>query len=431
MIAESGWVAVVGSRRWVEVSLDGPVPAAELVAELVPLLEPADGRLPQSWGLVGPDGRRLDPGRSLAAQGVGGGAVLQLERLTSPAPAAPIDDVVDAVAAAVDREEGRWFHRLWQRTLVAAAAALLAGAGTAAAVDAVVARGDRSTAVGLSLLGAGVLLSSGAALAARGLREPGIGALLGLATLALWVAGAVDLALTAGLAPPAAAAAGLVAACAGALLPAALASEAMLAPAAGVVSAAAVPAVAAGVAAAAGGGLAQAASAVVVLALAALRFAPGVGGVPVLERLAARGDARVLTAAVPAGVAAALGTSAALVALAGGWFGRGLAAAALAAVLARGTRGRSAAVAVPPVAAVLVGLVALGLGLTRALLPGGIGAVAPPLLLAAVVLLVAGELAGRRALPSWVVRHAGKVEAAALVVSLLLAVGVMAGAGAG
>src|SRR5919199_1721647 len=126
-------VTVVGSRRRVDLALPGELPVAELLWELVDLLEePEGGRGTGRWGLVRMGGRELDGELGLGAQGVVDGALLFLRDLSRPAAPPVVDDYAEAVALAVDVRGGRWSPAAREDVLLAAALAWLAFGAAAA-----------------------------------------------------------------------------------------------------------------------------------------------------------------------------------------------------------------------------------------------------------------------------------------------------------
>ncbi|GIG20560.1 hypothetical protein Cch01nite_12840 [Cellulomonas chitinilytica] len=135
-----------GDRR-----LDLGVPGNVAVVEILPGLARALGQLDAAtahggYRLVTPDGTPLDAARSLVGQGVEDGTVLALEsgaRATAPRV---YDDVVEAVADAVESQYQPWTPRdsalgaAWGAVaLVVVSAALLLGADTASTMPPVLA----------------------------------------------------------------------------------------------------------------------------------------------------------------------------------------------------------------------------------------------------------------------------------------------------
>ena len=75
-------VTVVGARRRVDVTVPGGVGVAELIPDLLRLVEvspAAEDGTPAAWTLSRLDGRPLDPERSLAEAQVQDGDILRLQ----------------------------------------------------------------------------------------------------------------------------------------------------------------------------------------------------------------------------------------------------------------------------------------------------------------------------------------------------------------
>ncbi|GEL96321.1 type VII secretion integral membrane protein EccD [Cellulomonas composti] len=182
-----------GTRR-----IDLGVPGTVAVVDVVPGLARALGLLDTAtvyggYHLVTVDGVVLDPARSLTAEGVLDGSVLTLETGASRAEPRVYDDVVEAVADAVENRYRPWTPRdsalgaAWGAVaLVVAAALLLLAAGPTDPFPPV-----------LAAVGALLVLVSGAVVARVG-REPAAGHVL---VLAAGVPAAVA-GLTAGTAAP-------------------------------------------------------------------------------------------------------------------------------------------------------------------------------------------------------------------------------------
>ncbi|WP_024286911.1 type VII secretion integral membrane protein EccD [Cellulomonas sp. KRMCY2] len=123
-------VSVTAGDRSVDLGAPGNVPVAELVpglARTLGLLDPAT--VYGGFRLVRSDGATLDSDRSLQAQGVEDGAVLALESGAQVVQVRVYDDVVEAVADAVEGQYAPWTPQDSALTAVFAAAAfLLAGA---------------------------------------------------------------------------------------------------------------------------------------------------------------------------------------------------------------------------------------------------------------------------------------------------------------
>ncbi|TNU76279.1 type VII secretion integral membrane protein EccD [Miniimonas arenae] len=148
-----------GDRR-ADLALPGTIPVAELLPGLVRRLGAlgldvvhADVRL------LTADGQRLRTDASLAVQGVQDGAVLALHT-ESEEGEQRYDDIVEAVAEAVERETPPWSVRDSARTAVAAACALLVTAAlvlVGADLDAAASAAVAGSATLLALVAAAVL----------------------------------------------------------------------------------------------------------------------------------------------------------------------------------------------------------------------------------------------------------------------------------
>lgn len=102
-------LTVAGSERRVDLALPDDVPLADLYPEVLRLSRETlrEGE-PAGFHLVRRDGSVLDPALSLAAQRVLDGELLLLRPFSQSLPAPVYDDVVEAVAAAVQRDLRRW-----------------------------------------------------------------------------------------------------------------------------------------------------------------------------------------------------------------------------------------------------------------------------------------------------------------------------------
>jgi len=167
-------VTVTAGERRADLGLPGTVALAEIVPGLARTLGVLDaGLVHAGYRLVRPDGRALDTARSMVAQGVADGEVLSLEvGALAPEPRV-YDDLVEAVADAVEERYRPWTARDtalgagWAAVaLVAVAAALLLGAS-----------GGRTLAAAVAGVGALLVLGAGAVVT-RVDREPATGQLL-------------------------------------------------------------------------------------------------------------------------------------------------------------------------------------------------------------------------------------------------------------
>ncbi|HXM57231.1 MAG TPA: EsaB/YukD family protein, partial [Candidatus Dormibacteraeota bacterium] len=172
-------ITVVGRRRRLDVSLPADIRVAELLGELVVMLDEQAAGPPPAWGLVRVGGHVLDGERDLAAQGVSTGDLLFLRDVSGPIAPPAVDDYAGAVAAVIEAAPGRWTAAHLQGLLVLAGAAWLAGLGALGLL--VVARGMEDASP-LFLLAAVAAVLGGAA-AGRLLRYPRSGVTLALAAL--------------------------------------------------------------------------------------------------------------------------------------------------------------------------------------------------------------------------------------------------------
>lgn len=131
-------VSVTAGDRRLDLGIPGAVPTAEVVPGLARALGLLDaGTAHGGYRLVRADGRPLDSARSLLAEGVEDGAVLTLESGARRAQERVYDDVVEAVADAVEQQYAPWTPRDSALTAAwAAAALLLAGAALLLGADA-------------------------------------------------------------------------------------------------------------------------------------------------------------------------------------------------------------------------------------------------------------------------------------------------------
>lgn len=196
----SSAVTVVGLSRRADVSLPSGVAVAELLPDLVGLLEDHSNEdAPRRWALLRLGGDPLDDERGLEDQGVLDGAMLFLRDATAPPPPPVVEDIVESVAIAVEVRPGRWSAETAHGVLLGAAAAWGLGVAAAAA-----AAGPADQRAGWATAGAvGLVLSACAArLAGRALAA----AVLALAALPCWaVAGAAAWFVSPAAAGPAAA----------------------------------------------------------------------------------------------------------------------------------------------------------------------------------------------------------------------------------
>jgi type VII secretion integral membrane protein EccD len=115
-------VTVVAPDSRIDVALPEDVPLADVYPEILRLSgQTQTPGEPTGYHLVRRDGTVLDAGLPLAAQRVLDGELLALRPFADSLPPAVYDDVVDAIASAVDRDRRRWSDDLMR------AAGLVAG----------------------------------------------------------------------------------------------------------------------------------------------------------------------------------------------------------------------------------------------------------------------------------------------------------------
>ncbi|MEN1975915.1 type VII secretion integral membrane protein EccD [Cellulomonas olei] len=140
-------VSVTAGDRRLDLGIPGAVPMAEVLPGLARALGLLDATTAHGgYRLVRADGTPVDSARSLLAEGVEDGAVLTLESGARREQERIYDDVVEAVADAVEQQYAPWTPRdsalsaAWTAAaLLLAGAALLLGADRASLVPPVVA----------------------------------------------------------------------------------------------------------------------------------------------------------------------------------------------------------------------------------------------------------------------------------------------------
>src|SRR6478609_2492315 len=140
-------VSVTAGDRRLDLGIPGAVPMAEVVPGLARALGLLDAATAHGgYRLVRADGTPIDSARSLLAEGVEDGAVLTLESGARRDAERIYDDVVEAVADAVENQYAPWTPRdsalsaAWAAgALLLAGAALLLGADQSSLVPPVVA----------------------------------------------------------------------------------------------------------------------------------------------------------------------------------------------------------------------------------------------------------------------------------------------------
>jgi hypothetical protein len=117
-------VAAPNSR--IDVALPEDVPLSDVYPEILRLSgQTPEEAAPTGYNLVRRDGSVLDDGRSLAEQQIRDGELLLLRPFADSLPPAVFDDVVDAVAAAVETDRRSWNDGMMRVVGLAAGALLL------------------------------------------------------------------------------------------------------------------------------------------------------------------------------------------------------------------------------------------------------------------------------------------------------------------
>ncbi len=178
-------VTVVAPDSRIDVALPEDVALADIRPEILRLSgQVQDPTAPAGWHLVRLDGTVLDASRTLAAQRVLDGDVLCLRPFARSLPPAVHDDVVDAVAEAVDRDLRRWNDDLTRIAGLCGVVLLLVLMGfTLWFSDPV--RHDMHGLAGVIAGAAGALLTALAAVRARVYDDRGSAVALGLGALPL------------------------------------------------------------------------------------------------------------------------------------------------------------------------------------------------------------------------------------------------------
>ena len=159
-------VTVTSGTRRVDLVLPGSVPVAELVPELarsVGLLDAAT--VYGGYRIVTQDGRQLASDAGLTMQGVEDGGLLTVAAGVDDTPPRVYDDVVEAMADAVERDLRPWEPAAGRRTALTAAALLL-GLG---AFSLLLQRGSMVAAAAAAIIA--VLLVVGAVVLSHAQRE--------------------------------------------------------------------------------------------------------------------------------------------------------------------------------------------------------------------------------------------------------------------
>jgi type VII secretion integral membrane protein EccD len=175
-------VTIVAPDSRIDVALPDDVPLADLYPEVLRLSaqSPAEGA-PVGYHLVRRDGTVLESARTFAAQGVLDGELLSLRPFAESLPPAVYDDVSDAVASAVSRDNALWNEDLTR------GAGLIAGGVLPVLLAFVLWTGqplhDMNGLSGILAAVAGVLLVVLAAVRARVYDDRGSAVALGLGAL--------------------------------------------------------------------------------------------------------------------------------------------------------------------------------------------------------------------------------------------------------
>ncbi|WP_336086839.1 type VII secretion integral membrane protein EccD [Nocardia sp. SSK8] len=155
-------VSVVSGDSQLDVSLPARRPLAEYITDVTELLAIEPGDPVSAWALSAPARGTLAMEASLAESGVRDGAVLHLTPVELAAHTPFVDDVVDAVEAAVDRDGRRFGDASRDRAVVALVVLTCAGA-------AILGAGLRPGALGAPAL---IVLAAAIAVAAAVLNSP-------------------------------------------------------------------------------------------------------------------------------------------------------------------------------------------------------------------------------------------------------------------
>lgn len=125
-------VTVASGTRRVDLVLPGSVPVAELVPELARSVGVLDAATVYAgYAVITGDGRRLVGDAGLTMQGVEDGGFLTVAPGVDDQPPRVYDDVVEAMADAVERDLRPWEPAAGRRTALTSAALLLALGGIA------------------------------------------------------------------------------------------------------------------------------------------------------------------------------------------------------------------------------------------------------------------------------------------------------------
>jgi type VII secretion integral membrane protein EccD len=119
-------VTVAAPNSRIDVALPEDVPLSDVYPEILRLSgQTPEEAAPTGYNLVRRDGSVLDDGRSLSEQQIRDGELLLLRPFSDSLPPAVFDDVVDAVAAAVEADRRSWNDGMMRVVGLTAGALLL------------------------------------------------------------------------------------------------------------------------------------------------------------------------------------------------------------------------------------------------------------------------------------------------------------------
>ena len=119
-------VSVVAGERRADLALPGALPVAELLPELARAVGVLDAQTVYGgYALLTSDGRRLSEDTGLTFQGVEDGGVLTITVGVDEEPPRVYDDIVEAMADAVEKDMRPWEPAAGRRTALSTAALLL------------------------------------------------------------------------------------------------------------------------------------------------------------------------------------------------------------------------------------------------------------------------------------------------------------------
>jgi type VII secretion integral membrane protein EccD len=416
-------VTIIGSSKRLDVSLPDGVPVAELMLDLVQMLDESSDSVPARWALLRVGGRPLDPEQSLAEQGVASGTMLFVRDLTAETPPPAIDDFAQSVAITVDAQTSRWTAGMFRPLLAAASATCLLVAGVALLVA-----GDRGQRSVAGVVGAALASLGGLALVRLAGRRD-FAAVITVATLPLWAAAGTGLAAFATADRTGVLAAAAMAIAVGAVVALLIAGDSALAVSSGVIAATLLPAFVLGGCQLFGIGVVSAAAILCPLGLAASAvstpLAARLGGVTTADGMSLERDVRRgrrMSAALLIGIAVVLVVSSIVLAVSGGWFAWGLIAATAAAAGAQARHHRFAAEVAPLLVVALAGVLLLEFPLVA---QGGAAVLVTLLIADGLVLTALAGAIGRPNLPANIQRRLGTIEWIAIAASVPLAAGVI------